>query len=231
MFIPTSVISILRLAMLKRPGMITECYYMDHSDKTIFSIHAVDYFMLTEKMEIREDAQTGYTKEETNFLVNKMKKLEHNAPGLVAIPTFSFQETRSIIDYFTGLKFTHPEIETMKAEAAAFDSNLRKSLINLFDSVSDDFLKEEWEEFIHSKADEKIIAFILEENIEIQEYKEVWLGNGSITVTLRVDPDKPNSGINKTSSVFLIVVVSAFVFFMLIGLLILFGIYNGFVPP
>lgn len=231
MTIPASVISMLRLAVLKRSGIITECYYMDHSDKTIFSLHSVDYFMLNEQLEVRPNAQTGYTKEEITFLVTKIKKLERKASSVIAIPTFSIHETKSIIEYFTGFKFTHPEIETIKAEAAGFDSNLRKSLSNLFDSVSDDFFKEEWEEFIHLKADEKIMAFILDEGIEIQEYKEVWLGNGSFTVTLSVDTERPNSGINKTSCVFLIAMVSTFIFLMLVGLLILFGIYNGFVPP
>ncbi len=231
MIIPATLLPILRLAVLNRPGNLTECYYIDHSDKTIFSIHMADYFMLNEDMDVIIDAQTGYTKEETTFIANKIKKLERKAANVTRIPTFSLQETKSIIEYFIGLKFNHPEIHELKAEEASFDKNIRKSLMNLFDSISDDFLKEDWMECLHSKADEKINAFILKEGIDINLYKQVRLGNGSITVKVSVDSEKPNALVNKVSSVFLIALAAGIILFILCTLLLILGITNGFVPP
>jgi hypothetical protein len=204
---------------------------MDHSDKTIFSIHMGDYFLLNEEMEIEVDAQTGYSKEETIFIANKIRKLERNSPNMVSIPCINLKDSKVIIDYFISLHFLHPEIELIKKESVLFDSNIRSSLLGLFDKIIDETLKAEWKEFLFVKADQKINEFVDEIKIDLHHYRAIWLGKGKITVTKIVEKEGEQTLKEKYTSFFYsllgVLLISIVLFLALVVLTVLFWMPPG----
>lgn len=80
------VINWIRMSLSQDPHSLTESFYFDRTKQLFFSIHVVDYFMLTDDLEIDPAASVSYSDKSQQEIVAWIKRLERNDVSILKVP-------------------------------------------------------------------------------------------------------------------------------------------------
>ncbi len=80
------IIGWLGMVLSLEPGRLTESFYFDRKEQLFFSIHVMDYFMVTEDLEIDPASTTNMSEASLQTIVHWMKRLEEDTDSIIQIP-------------------------------------------------------------------------------------------------------------------------------------------------
>ena len=88
------IINWISISLSQAPNSLTESFYFDHKKQIFFSIHAVDYFMLNENLEIDPSVKASYSKENQQEIEDWVKRLEENDSSIIRVPQKGFTDDK-----------------------------------------------------------------------------------------------------------------------------------------
>ncbi|WP_338769559.1 hypothetical protein WAF17_10110 [Bernardetia sp. ABR2-2B] len=80
------IIELIKAAISSPPNEFTRSFCYDTTNQTFFVIHALDYFMLNENLEIDVSAESSMPTEAQKEIVGWIQRIEKNDDSIIRIP-------------------------------------------------------------------------------------------------------------------------------------------------
>ena len=101
----------------QHPNSLNESFYFDKKHDHFFSIHALDYFMLDEHLDLAIDiTKTSYSEQEVTKIISLIQRIDRDDKDLLFVPRLSHNERIAALnDYLSTID--HPkETEKIKKQ-------------------------------------------------------------------------------------------------------------------
>ena len=181
------ILNWLTIGFEQSTGSLTENFYYDKRDKEFFSIMAVDYFMLDEKMNVASNVTTNYSKTQENSLVDRMKRIENNDPSIILIPRVSLDERKNFMRKFVDTLSDQKLIAILNQRIQ--NQDYRTKFDFYFGNEADELTKQRWEEAKGNFLRQQVDTFLNLNNINVDN-STLWIVDSKGLISMDLTKDK-----------------------------------------
>ncbi|NII85692.1 MULTISPECIES: hypothetical protein [unclassified Pedobacter] len=188
---PLQILNWLTIGFEQPTGSLTEHFYYDKQDSEFFSILFTDYFMLDEDFNLASNVTTNYSKQEEDYVVSKIKRIEENDPTIISIPRITLEDRKNFMQQFADTLSDEKLVAVLNQRIKNHDYNNKFDFY--FGNEVDELTKVKWEETKNMFLLQQVETFLNLNNINLNK-TSLWLAdaNGSVSIDLRNENNTKN---------------------------------------
>ncbi|MBT2564419.1 hypothetical protein J7E50_19720 [Pedobacter sp. ISL-68] len=191
MISPTQILNWLAIGFEQPNGSLTEHFYYDKQNAEFFSILFTDYFILDEDLNLASNVTTNYSKQQENYIVSRIKRIEEDDPTIISIPRVTLEDRKDFMQQFADTLSDQKLVGILNQRIKNHHYNNKFDFY--FGNEADELTKVKWEETKNMFLLQQAETFLNLNNINLDK-TSLWLADadGSVSIDLTNENNAKN---------------------------------------